>query len=149
MRGNDRGFEVVGTSDSYMSRRYIEESDVGNLFADRIRAAADTDFSFIHAGSLRKDIPSGALTHADLLDVYPFMDDVMRFEITGAQLREVASGTRTLKDAMNEALRDWISHVSSTFYVIGTVAGPHPYPMLVRDFQSVIGREAKRPLRTK
>ena len=55
----------------------------------------------------------------------------------------VTSGSRTLKDAMNEAMRDWVTNVDSTFYIIGTVAGPHPYPMLVRDFQSVIGREAR------
>ncbi|HAB08890.1 MAG TPA: tryptophan synthase subunit beta, partial [Alcanivorax sp.] len=55
----------------------------------------------------------------------------------------VTSGSRTLKDAMNEAMRDWVTNVDDTFYIIGTVAGPHPYPMLVRDFQSVIGREAR------
>lgn len=73
--------------------------------------------------------------------------NVFRMRLLGAKVREVTSGTRTLKDAMNEALRDWISRVASTFYVIGTVAGPHPYPMLVRDFQSVIGREAKKQIR--
>ena len=82
-------------------------------------------------------------------DIVRQAPNVFRMRLLGAELREVASGTRTLKDAMNEALRDWITHVSSTFYVIGTVAGPHPYPMLVRDFQSVIGREAKRQLRQK
>ncbi|MGE0824231.1 MAG: tryptophan synthase subunit beta [Candidatus Binatia bacterium] len=73
--------------------------------------------------------------------------NVFRMHLLGAKVREVRSGTRTLKDAMNEALRDWISHVASTFYVIGTVAGPHPYPMIVRDFQSVIGREARKQIR--
>jgi tryptophan synthase beta chain len=73
--------------------------------------------------------------------------NVFRMRLLGATVREVTSGTRTLKDAMNEALRDWISHVTETFYVIGTVAGPHPYPMLVRDFQSVIGREARQQIR--
>lgn len=73
--------------------------------------------------------------------------NVFRMRLLGAKVREVTSGTRTLKDAMNEALRDWISHVAETFYVIGTVAGPHPYPMLVRDFQSVIGREARQQIR--
>lgn len=72
--------------------------------------------------------------------------NVFRMRLLGAKVREVKSGTRTLKDAMNEALRDWISHVASTFYVIGTVAGPHPYPMIVRDFQAVIGREAKKQI---
>jgi tryptophan synthase beta chain len=73
--------------------------------------------------------------------------NVFRMRLLGATVREVTSGTRTLKDAMNEALRDWISHVTETFYVIGTVAGPHPYPMLVRDFQSVIGRETRQQVR--
>ena len=73
--------------------------------------------------------------------------NVFRMRLLGATVREVTSGTRTLKDAMNEALRDWISHVTGTFYVIGTVAGPHPYPMLVRDFQSVIGRETRQQIR--
>ena len=73
--------------------------------------------------------------------------NVFRMRLLGASLREVTTGSRTLKDAMNEALRDWITHVAHTFYVIGTVAGPHPYPMLVRDFQSVIGREVKAQIR--
>ncbi|HZU89566.1 MAG TPA: tryptophan synthase subunit beta [Stellaceae bacterium] len=69
--------------------------------------------------------------------------NVFRMKLLGAEVVPVASGTATLKDAMNEALRDWVAHVEDTFYVIGTVAGPHPYPMMVRDFQSVIGREAR------
>jgi len=60
-----------------------------------------------------------------------------------ASVVPVESGSRTLKDALNEAMRDWVTNVENTFYIIGTVAGPHPYPMMVRDFQSVIGREAK------
>jgi tryptophan synthase beta chain len=64
-------------------------------------------------------------------------------QLLGARVQPVSSGTRTLKDAMNEALRDWVTNVADTFYVIGTAAGPHPYPMMVRDFQSVIGREAR------
>ncbi len=69
--------------------------------------------------------------------------NVYRMKLLGAEVEAVTSGTQTLKDAMNEALRDWVTNVDNTFYIIGTVAGPHPYPMLVRDFQSVIGREAK------
>jgi tryptophan synthase beta chain len=80
-------------------------------------------------------------------DIVRQAPNVFRMRLLGATVREVTSGTRTLKDAMNEALRDWISHVNETFYVIGTVAGPHPYPMLVRDFQSVIGREARQQVR--
>ena len=69
--------------------------------------------------------------------------NVFRMKLLGAKVHPVTSGTATLKDAMNEALRYWVTHVRDTFYVIGTVAGPHPYPMLVRDFQAVIGREAR------
>lgn len=69
--------------------------------------------------------------------------NVYRMKLLGAEVVSVTSGSRTLKDAMNEAMRDWVTNVDDTFYIIGTVAGPHPYPMLVRDFQSVIGREAR------
>lgn len=69
--------------------------------------------------------------------------NVYRMKLLGAEVMPVTSGTRTLKDAMNEALRDWVTNVDNTFYIIGTAAGPHPYPMLVRDFQSVIGRETR------
>jgi len=69
--------------------------------------------------------------------------NVYRMKLLGAEVIPVSSGSKTLKDAMNEALRDWVTNVDDTFYIIGTVAGPHPYPMLVRDFQSVIGREAR------
>ena len=70
--------------------------------------------------------------------------NVFRMKLLGAEVAEVTSGSRTLKDAMNEAMRDWVSNVDETFYIIGTVAGPHPYPVLVRDLQSVIGRETRR-----
>jgi tryptophan synthase beta chain len=73
--------------------------------------------------------------------------NVFRMKLLGAEVRVVEAGSRTLKDAMNEALRDWIATVRDTFYVIGTVAGPHPYPVMVRDFQAVIGREARRQFR--
>ena len=69
--------------------------------------------------------------------------NVERMRLLGAQVHAVESGTRTLKDAMNEALRDWVTNVGDTFYLIGSVAGPHPYPWMVRDLQSVIGREAR------
>ncbi|MFT6221030.1 MAG: tryptophan synthase beta chain [Candidatus Endobugula sp.] len=69
--------------------------------------------------------------------------NVYRMKLLGATVHSVTSGTRTLKDAMNEAMRDWVTNVDDTFYIIGTVAGPHPYPELVRDFQSIIGREAR------
>ncbi len=76
-------------------------------------------------------------------DIERQMPNVFRMKLLGAEVIPVESGSRTLKDAMNEALRDWVSNVADTFYLIGTAAGPHPYPVLVRDFQSIIGREVK------
>ena len=72
--------------------------------------------------------------------------NVFRMKMLGAEVIPVTSGTSTLKNAMNEAMRHWVAHVRDTFYVIGTTAGPHPYPVMVRDFQSVIGREAKKQI---
>jgi len=72
--------------------------------------------------------------------------NVFRMRLLGAEVRPVTSGTGTLKDAMNDALRDWVANVEDTFYIIGTVAGPHPYPAMVRDFQSVIGREVRQQI---
>jgi tryptophan synthase beta chain len=76
-------------------------------------------------------------------DVKRQVQNVYRMKLLGATVVPVESGSKTLKDALNEAMRDWVTHVENTFYIIGTVAGPHPYPMMVRDFQSVIGREAR------
>lgn len=69
--------------------------------------------------------------------------NVYRMKLLGATVVPVESGTRTLKDALNEAMRDWVANVDNTFYILGTAAGPHPYPLLVRDFQSIIGRETR------
>jgi len=77
------------------------------------------------------------------LDVERQKPNVFRMKMLGAEVRPVTSGAQTLKDAMNEALRDWVTNVESTFYCIGTVAGPHPYPMMVRDFQAIIGHETR------
>ena len=76
-------------------------------------------------------------------DIKRQAQNVYRMKLLGATVVPVESGSKTLKDALNEAMRDWVTNVENTFYIIGTVAGPHPYPMMVRDFQSVIGREAK------
>ena len=76
-------------------------------------------------------------------DVKRQSPNVYRMKLLGAQVVPVESGSKTLKDALNEALRDWVTNVSNTFYIIGTVAGPHPYPMMVRDFNSVVGKECK------
>jgi len=83
------------------------------------------------------------IVYMGAVDVARQEPNVFRMKMLGAEVRPVESGTRTLKDAMNEALRDWVTNVADTFYCIGTVAGPHPYPMLVRDFQSIIGQETR------
>jgi tryptophan synthase beta chain len=79
-------------------------------------------------------------------DVKRQVQNVYRMELLGAKVVPVESGSKTLKDALNEAMRDWVTNVENTFYIIGTVAGPHPYPMMVRDFQSVIGEECLRQM---
>jgi len=83
------------------------------------------------------------IVYMGVVDVERQQPNVLRMKILGAEVRAVGSGARTLKDAMNEALRDWVTNVADTFYCIGTVAGPHPYPAMVRDFQSIIGRETR------
>lgn len=77
------------------------------------------------------------------VDIERQKPNVFRMQLLGAEVQPVTSGSSTLKDAMNDALRDWVTNVDDTFYIIGTVAGPHPYPMMVRDFQSIIGRETR------
>jgi tryptophan synthase beta chain len=83
------------------------------------------------------------IVYMGAVDVERQKPNVQRMEMLGAEVRAVESGSRTLKDAMNEALRDWVTNVDATFYCIGTVAGPHPYPAMVRDFQSIIGHETR------
>jgi tryptophan synthase beta chain len=83
------------------------------------------------------------IVYMGAVDVERQQPNVLRMRMLGAEVRAVESGSRTLKDAMNEALRDWVTNVADTFYCIGTVAGPHPYPAMVRDFQSIIGRETR------
>jgi tryptophan synthase beta chain len=83
------------------------------------------------------------IVYMGVVDVERQKPNVLRMQALGAEVRPVESGSKTLKDAMNEALRDWVTNVTDTFYCIGTVAGPHPYPMMVRDFQCVIGNETR------
>ena len=110
-------------------KRIIAETGAGQHGVAVATVAAKFNFpAVIYMGS--KDIKRQA-------------PNVFRMKLLGAEVRSVESGSKSLKDAMNEALRDWVTNVDSTFYIIGTVAGPHPYPMMVRDFQSVIGYEAK------
>jgi len=80
------------------------------------------------------------------IDIARQASNVFRMKLLGAEVRSVSSGSRTLKDALNEAMRDWVTNVDDTFYIIGTVAGPHPYPTMVRDFNAVVGREARRQM---
>ncbi len=87
------------------------------------------------------DLP--CVVYMGATDIERQAPNVFRMKLLGAEVVPVTSGTATLKDAMNEALRDWVANVEDTFYIIGTVAGPHPYPAMVRDFQSVIGRETR------
>ena len=82
------------------------------------------------------------------VDIARQVQNVYRMRLLGAKVVSVDSGSKTLKDALNEAMRDWVTNVDDTFYIIGTVAGPHPYPALVRDFQTIIGRESKAQLQT-
>ena len=77
------------------------------------------------------------------VDVERQSQNVNKMKILGAEVIPVSSGSKTLKDALNEAMRDWVTNVENTFYIIGTVAGPHPYPMMVRDFNSVVGKECR------
>lgn len=79
-------------------------------------------------------------------DIQRQSSNVYRMKLLGAEVRPVHSGSKTLKDALNEAMRDWVSHVDDTFYIIGTCAGPHPYPQMVRDFQAIIGEESKKQM---
>ncbi len=83
------------------------------------------------------------IVYMGAVDVARQEANVYRMKLLGAEVRAVSSGSKTLKDALNEAMRDWVTNVDDTFYIIGTVAGPHPYPAMVRDFQTVIGREAR------
>ena len=86
------------------------------------------------------------IVYMGVVDVERQKPNVLRMKALGAEVRGVTSGSQTLKDAMNEALRDWVTNVADTFYCIGTVAGPHPYPMMVRDFQSIIGDETRKQI---
>ena len=138
---------------------YLKREDLNHTGAHKINNTVGQALLAKHLGKTRIIAETGAGQHgvasatvAARLGlkcvVYMGADDierqspnVYRMKLLGAEVRPVTSGTRTLKDAMNEALRDWVTNVDDTFYIIGTVAGPHPYPMLVRDFNAVVGRE--------
>ncbi|MFN3285630.1 MAG: tryptophan synthase subunit beta [bacterium] len=148
-------------SDRLGVRVYLKREDLLHTGAHKINNALGQVLLAKRMGKRRVIAETGAGQHgvatataAAMLglpcDVYMGREDterqalnVYRMQLLGARVIPVDSGTRTLKDAINEALRDWVTHVRDTFYVIGSVVGPHPYPQMVRDFQSVIGREAR------
>jgi len=143
------------------ARIFLKREDLNHTGAHKVNNTIGQALLAKHMGKTRIIAETGAGQHGVAtatiaarlgLECHVFMGEedirrqalnVYRMKLLGADVVPVTSGSRTLKDAMNEAMRDWVTNVDNTFYVIGTVAGPHPYPMLVRDFQSVIGREAR------
>jgi tryptophan synthase beta chain len=144
------------------ARIYLKREDLNHTGAHKVNNTVGQALLAKHMGKRRVIAETGAGQHGVAtatiaarlgLECHVFMGEedvrrqalnVYRMKLLGAEVIPVTSGSRTLKDAMNEAMRDWVTNVDDTFYIIGTVAGPHPYPMLVRDFQCVIGREARR-----
>ena len=144
---------------------YLKREDLAHTGAHKINAALAQGLLAKHMGKRRIIAETGAGQHGVAtatvcallgLDCVVYMGaedvrrqslNVFRMKLLGAEVRTVEAGARTLKDAINEAIRDWVTNVRTTHYLIGSVVGPHPYPMMVRDFQSVIGREAIEQLR--
>ncbi len=140
---------------------YLKREDLNHTGAHKVNNTIGQALLAKHSGKSRVIAETGAGQHGVATatvaarlglkcEVYMGAEDVerqalnvYRMKLLGATVHPVRSGTKTLKDAMNEAMRDWVTNVDDTFYIIGTVAGPHPYPKLVRDFQCVIGREAR------
>ncbi len=143
------------------ARLYLKREDLNHTGAHKINNTVGQALLAKHMGKKRVIAETGAGQHGVATatiaarlgmacqvfmgeeDIQRQSLNVYRMKLLGAEVTPVTSGSRTLKDAMNEAMRDWVTNVDNTFYIIGTVAGPHPYPMLVRDFQCVIGREAR------
>jgi tryptophan synthase beta chain len=144
------------------ARIFLKREDLNHTGAHKVNNTVGQALLAKHMGKPRVIAETGAGQHGVAtatiaarlgLECQVFMGEedvrrqalnVYRMKLLGAEVVPVTSGSRTLKDAMNEAMRDWVTNVDDTFYIIGTVAGPHPYPLLVRDFQCVIGREARR-----
>lgn len=167
----DLAFYVGRPSPLYLAERltaqiggaqiYLKREDLNHTGAHKVNNTIGQALLAKHMGKPRVIAETGAGQHGVATatvaarlglkcQVYMGADDVKRqslnvyrMKLLGAEVIPVTSGSRTLKDAMNEAMRDWVTNVDDTFYIIGTVAGPHPYPKLVRDFQCVIGREAR------
>jgi tryptophan synthase beta chain len=151
-------------SDKYGAKIYLKREDLNHTGAHKINNCMGQILLARRMGKKRIIAETGAGQHGVAtatvaamfgleceifmgeIDVARQSMNVFRMELLGAKVTPVKSGTRTLKDAMNEATRDWIKNIDDTFYIIGTVSGFHPYPEMVRDFQSVIGREAKKQI---
>jgi tryptophan synthase beta chain len=149
------------------ARIYLKREDLNHTGAHKINHCLGQILLAMRMGKTRIIAETGAGQHGvatatmaarfglpctvfmGAVDIERQKPNVFRMKLMGAEVHPVHSGTATLKDAMNEALRDWVTNVDTTYYCIGTVAGPHPYPEMVRDFQSVIGREAKAQLQEK
>jgi len=147
------------------ARVYLKREDLNHTGAHKINSALGQGLLAKRMGKTRIIAETGAGQHGVATAtiaarlgmecvVYMGAEDikrqainVYRMRLLGAEVRAVESGSKTLKDALNEAMRDWVANVDNTFYIIGTVAGPHPYPQMVRDFQTVIGREARQQLK--
>lgn len=143
------------------ARIYLKREDLNHTGAHKVNNTIGQALLARHMGKTRVIAETGAGQHGVASAtvaarfgmkcvVYMGSEDmqrqainVYRMKLLGAEVVPVESGSKTLKDALNEAMRDWVTNVENTFYIIGTVAGPHPYPMMVRDFQSVIGREVR------
>lgn len=155
----ERLTEKYGGADIYLKRE-----DLNHTGSHKINNTIGQALLAKHVGKRRVIAETGAGQHGVAtatvaarlgLDCVVYMGaedverqklNVYRMKLLGAEVVPVTSGTRTLKDAMNEAMRDWVTNVDDTYYIIGTVAGPHPYPTLVRDFHAVIGRETRRQM---
>ncbi|MEJ2621820.1 MAG: tryptophan synthase subunit beta [Candidatus Thiodiazotropha sp.] len=143
---------------------YLKREDLNHTGAHKVNNTVGQALLARHMGKTRIIAETGAGQHGvasatvaarlglecvvymGSVDIARQEANVYRMRLLGAEVRSVESGSKTLKDALNEAMRDWVTNVDNTFYIIGTVAGPHPYPAMVRDFQSVIGREARRQM---
>lgn len=154
-----RWSEMVGGAQIYLKRE-----DLNHTGAHKVNNTVGQALLARHMGKSRIIAETGAGQHGVATAtvaarfgmtcmIYMGADDierqksnVYRMRLLGADVVSVTSGSRTLKDALNEAMRDWVTNVDDTFYIIGTVAGPHPYPAMVRDFQSIIGREARKQI---
>jgi len=146
------------------ARIYLKREDLAHTGAHKINNALGQGLLARHMGKRRIIAETGAGQHGVAtatvcallgMDCVIYMGEedirrqslnVFRMKLLGAEVRPVGSGSRTLKDAINEAMRDWVTNVRTTFYILGSAVGPHPYPMMVRDFQSVIGKEARRQI---